>query len=154
MNEDTESDHDEATDEESTVSEAVRETDHDRGDDDRNATLDDVEALREDVVAFADEVEARIVKRDTLEGDLKKYVRKRQRRGHARGWGPYLVLLYGTAMTIGAFAYLSGGWAILAMLVVWLSTLGLYVLMVLVGLAGAALGAPGRLTDRVRDFRS
>jgi Flp pilus assembly protein TadB len=153
MNEDTESDHDEATDEESTVSEAVRESDHDRGDD-RNATLDDVEALREDVVAFADEVEGRIVKRDTLESDLKGYVRKRQRRGHARGWGPYLVLLYGTAMTIGAFAYLSGGWAVLAMLVVWLSTLGLYVLMVLVGLAGAALGVPGRLTDRVRDFRS
>ncbi|EMA53900.1 hypothetical protein C451_08068 [Halococcus thailandensis JCM 13552] len=89
-----------------------------------------------------------------LESDLKQYVRKRQRRGHARGWGPYLVLLYGTAMTIGAFAYLDGGWAILAMLVVWLSTLGLYVLMVLVGLAGAALGAPGRLTDRIREFRS
>ncbi|GAA0470161.1 ribonuclease BN [Halococcus dombrowskii] len=154
MNEDTESDHDEATDEESTVSEAVRESDHDRESDDRNATLDDVEALREDVVAFADEVEGRIIKRDTLESDLKQYVRKRQRRGHARGWGPYLVLLYGTAMTIGAFAYLSGGWAILAMLVVWLSTLGLYVLMVLVGLTGAALGAPGRLTDRIRDFRS
>jgi cytosine/uracil/thiamine/allantoin permease len=64
------------------------------------------------------------------------------------------VLLYGTAMTIGAFAYLSGGWAILAMLVVWLSTLGLYVLMVLVGLAGAALGLPGRLSERIREFRS
>jgi hypothetical protein len=154
MNEDTESDHDEATDEEATVSEAVRETDRDAERDDRNATLDDVEALREDVVAFADEVEDRIVKRDTLESDLKSYVRKRQRRGHARGWGPYLVLLYGTAMTIGAFAYLSGGWAILAMLVVWLSTLGLYVLMTLVGLVGTAIGAPGRLSERVREFRS
>ncbi|WP_435077004.1 ribonuclease BN [Halococcus sp. AFM35] len=155
MNEDTESDHDGETGAETTVSEAVRETDRDdRGSVDRTATLDDVEALREDVVAFADEVEDRIIKRDTLESDLKKYIRKRQRRGHARGWGPYLVLLYGTVMTVGAFAYLNGGWAILAMLVVWLSTLGLYVLMVLVGLVGTAVGAPGRLTERVRDFRS
>ena len=142
------------------IGETVREAkrDAERETDDRTeseaATLDDVEALREDVVAFADEVEDRIIKRDTLESDLKKYVRKRQRRGHARGWGPYLVLLYGTVMTVGAFAYLNGGWAILAMLVVWLSTLGLYVLMVLVGLVGTAVGAPGRLTERVRDFRS
>ncbi|PSQ12325.1 ribonuclease BN, partial [Halobacteriales archaeon QS_7_68_65] len=75
-------------------------------DDDRTetATVGDVETLRADVVAFADEVEERIVGRDALESDLERYVRKRQRRGHARGWGPYLVLLYGTAMTIGAFA--------------------------------------------------
>ena len=139
------------------IGEPVREgTDTRRGD--RNggetATLGDVETLREDVVAFADEVEDRIIKRDTLESDLKKYVRKRQRRGHVRGWGPYLVLLYGTVMTVGAFAYLNGGWAILAMLVVWLSTLGLYVLMTLVGLVGTAVGLPGRLTERVREFRS
>jgi Flp pilus assembly protein TadB len=136
------------------IGEPVREGPDERRDTDRTATLDDVETLRADVVAFADEVEDRIIKRDTLESDLKKYVRKRQRRGHARGWGPYLVLLYGTVMTVGAFAYLSGGWAILAMLVVWLSTLGLYVVMVVVGLVGGALGLPGRLTDRVRDFRS
>ncbi|EMA35823.1 hypothetical protein [Halococcus hamelinensis] len=121
---------------------------------DRTATVDDVETLRSDVVAFAEEVEDRIVKRNDLESELKGYVRTRQRSGHARGWGPYLVLLYGTAMTIGAFFYLEGGWAILAMLVVWLSTLGLYALMVLVGFASAALDAPGRLADRVRDFRS
>ncbi|RJT02700.1 ribonuclease BN [Halococcus sp. IIIV-5B] len=121
---------------------------------DRTATVDDVETLRSDVVAFAEEVEDRIVKRNDLESELKGYVRRRQRRGHARGWGPYLVLLYGTAMTIGAFFYLEGGWAILAMLVVWLSTLGLYALMVLVGFGVAALGAPGRVADRVRDFRS
>jgi Flp pilus assembly protein TadB len=122
--------------------------------DGKQATVADVEALRGDVVAFAEEVEDRIIERDSLENDLKSYVRTRQRRGHARGWGPYLVLLYGTAMTIGAFAFLSGGWAILAMLVVWLSTLGLYVVMVVVGLIGGALGLPGRLRDRVRNFRS
>jgi len=127
-----------------------------RVDDDRTetATVEDVETLRADVVAFADEVEDRIVKRDALESDLKGYVRKRQRRGHARGWGPYLVLLYGTAMTIAAFALLNGGWAILAMIVVWLSKLGLYVLMALVGLAGAALGLPGRLRDWIGGLRS
>jgi hypothetical protein len=32
-------------------------------------------------------------------------------------------------MTLGAFYYLGGIWAILAMIVVWLSTLGLYVVM-------------------------
>ena len=145
------------TDGETSISEPVQEAERDdrtERETDRTATVADVEALRGDVVAFADEVEERIINRDTLESDLKKYVRKRQRRGHARGWGPYLVLLYGTLMTVGAFAYLSGGWAILAMLVVWLSTLGLYVLMTLVGLVGTAIGAPGRLTERVRDFRS
>lgn len=121
---------------------------------DETATVADVEALRGDVVAFAEEVEDRIIERDALEDDLEEYVRKRQRRGHARGWGPYLVLLYGTVMTLGAFFWLSGGWAILAMIVVWLSTLGLYVLMALVGLLGTAIGAPGRLTERIRDFRS
>jgi hypothetical protein len=70
-------------------------------------------------------------------------------------------LLYGTAMTIGAFELLSGGWAILAMIVIWLSTLGLYVLMVLFGLGIAALSAPGRamaavrgIIDTLRDVRS
>ncbi|EMA43692.1 hypothetical protein [Halococcus saccharolyticus] len=124
------------------------------GDRTETATVEDVETLRADVVAFADEVEDRIIKRDTLESDLKRYVRKRQRRGHARGWGPYLVLLYGTAMTIGAFALLNGGWAILAMIVVWLSTLGLYVVMVVVGLIGGALGLPGRLRDWISGLRS
>ncbi|EMA55185.1 hypothetical protein [Halococcus salifodinae] len=146
---------DEATDD---VGDPVREEEDfdERVDDDRTetATVEDVETLRADVVAFADEVEDRIIKRDTLESDLKGYVRKRQRRGHARGWGPYLVLLYGTAMTIGAFALLNGGWAILAMIVVWLSTLGLYVVMVVVGLIGGALGLPGRLRDWVSGLRS
>lgn len=120
------------------------------------ATLSDVETLREDVAAFAEDIEERTVERPALKAELQRYVRKRQRRGHARGWGPYLVLLYGTVMTVAAFysPFLGGGWAILAMVVVWLSTLGLYVLMVLVGLIGGALGLPGRLRDRIGEFRS
>lgn len=153
----SEGDTESETDEENPtdISESVRNDAADRSETtDQTATVADVEALRGDVVAFAEEVEGRIIKRDDLEAELKGYVRKRQRRGHASGWGPYLVLLYGTAMTIGAFALLSGGWAILAMIVVWLSTLGLYVLMVLVGLIGGALGLPGRLRERVSEFRS
>jgi Flp pilus assembly protein TadB len=122
--------------------------------DDGYATREDVAALREDVAAFADEVEERTVDRDALEDELKRYVRRRQRRGHARGWGPYLVLGYGTAMTLGAFFLLSGGWAIAAMVVVWLSTLGLYVLFVLVGFVSSTLSFPGRLRDRIGDVRS
>jgi len=48
------------------------------------------------------------------------------RRGHARGWGPYLVLLYGTVLILGAFSFLDGLYAIAAMLILGLSTLGLY----------------------------
>jgi hypothetical protein len=99
-----------------------------------------------------DAIDERAVDREAFEDDLRRYVRRRMRRGHARGWGPYLVLLYGAAMTIGAFHYLDGGWAIAAMVVVWLSTLGLYTLMVLVGAgfaaAGGMRGALGRLRER------
>ena len=110
--------------------------------------------LREELSEFEDRVEDRTVDRDDFESDIKRYVRKRVRRGHARGWGPYLVLLYGTAMTIGAFFFLDGGWAILAMIVVWLSTLGLYVLMVLVGAVLQLLGVPGRVRNTVGSWRS
>jgi hypothetical protein len=113
----------------------------------------DVAALGAEVESLREELDAKTVSKSELESDLKRYVRKRLRRGKARGWGPYLVLLYGTAMTVGAFAYLDGGWAILAMLVVWLSTLGLYVLMVLFGLSVSAVGLPGRVADRVRSWR-
>jgi hypothetical protein len=85
----------------------------------------ELEALRDEIDAVAADLEEVSVAREDLESDLRQYVRWRQRRGHARGWGPYLVLLYGTFMTLGAFYFLSGGVAILAMLVVWLSTLGL-----------------------------
>jgi len=111
---------------------------------------EELEALRADVAAFEEEIEDRTVHREEIEDDLRAYVRGRLRRGHARGWGPYLVLLYGTAMTIGAFVELSGGWAILAMIVIWLSTLGLYTLMVLVGVGIGALSAPGRAMRAVQ----
>ncbi len=114
---------------------------------------EEVERLRRRVEEFEADIEDRTVHRDDLEADLRRYVRRKLRRGHARGWGPYLVLLYGTVMTLGAFYFLQGVWAILAMLVVWLSTLGLYTLMVLVGWVGTILGLPGRLRDRVGDLR-
>lgn len=116
-------------------------------------TEEELEELREQLEQFEEEIEDRTVHREELERDLKRYVRQRARRGHARGWGPYLVLLYGTAMTIGAFVFLGGIWAILAMIVVWLSTLGLYVLMVLFGLTIGALGIPGRVLERLRKLR-
>lgn len=123
--------------------------------DDRNpdAPAPDIVALNHEVRALRERLEERTVDRDDLEGDLRAYVRSRLRRGHARGWGPYLVLLYGTVMTLGAFVELQGVWAILAMVVVWLSTLGLYVLMVLAGAAVGAAGLPGRLLDRLRSLR-
>jgi hypothetical protein len=102
------------------------------------------------------EVEERVVERDDLESDMKSYVRSRVRSGRARGWGPYLVLLYGTVMTI-AIALgdaLTGGWALAAILVIFLSTLGLYLLMVLVGLGLSALSVPGKLRNIVGSLRS
>ncbi|WP_373325123.1 ribonuclease BN [Halomicrobium urmianum] len=124
------------------------ETDDRRGVSEIDAS--DVAQLRADFEAFREDVEERTLPRDEVESDLRKYVRKRMRRGHARGWGPYLVLLYGTAMTLGAFYFLGGGWAILAMVVVWLSTLGLYALMLIVGIGIEVVGLPGKVMDRVR----
>ncbi|MWG34669.1 YhjD/YihY/BrkB family envelope integrity protein [Halomarina oriensis] len=121
---------------------------------------DDLEAevrrLRREVRSFEERIEERTVHRDELESDLRKYVRQRVRRGKARGWGPYLVLLYGTVMTLGAFFFLQdAAWAaVLAMIVVWLSTLGLYVVFVVLGVTFGALGLPGKLLDRVRSFRN
>ena len=114
---------------------------------------DRVEELRADLDAFEDDIDARTVEKPKLEAELKRYVRRRMRRGHARGWGPYLVLLYGTAMTIGAFYFLEGGWAIAAMIILFLSTLGLYTLFVLVGVGLNVLGVPGKAVDVVRDRR-
>ena len=116
-------------------------------------TDEELEKLREEFEEFRDDVEDRTLHRDDVESDLKRYVRRRMRRGHARGWGPYVVLLYGTLMTLGAFYYLQGPWAVLAMLVVWLSTLGLYVVMVVVGLGIRVTGLPGIALDKVRDWR-
>lgn len=116
----------------------------------------EVEKLRAELESFEDDVEDRTLHRKEVEGDLKRYVRRRMRRGRARGWGPYLVLLYGTVMTLGAFytPFLTGGWAIFAMIVIWLSTLGLYVLMVLVGVSVNVLGVPGRVRDAIGEWRS
>ncbi|WP_227353222.1 YihY/virulence factor BrkB family protein [Haladaptatus salinisoli] len=115
---------------------------------------DDVERLRSEFEEFEHDVDERTVRKPELESELKRYVRSRMRRGHARGWGPYLVLLYGTAMTVAAFRWLEAGWAIGAMLVIWLSTLGLYTLMVLVGFGVSAAGVPARVGGRIRDWRS
>jgi len=111
----------------------------------------EVTRLREELESFERDVESRTVDRPDLEAELKRYVRTRLRRGHARGWGPYLVLLYGVALSLGAFYYLEGGWAIAGMLVSFLSTLGLYVVFVVVGVGLDALGVPGKALDRVRD---
>ncbi|WP_246308126.1 YihY/virulence factor BrkB family protein [Halorarum salinum] len=108
-----------------------------------------VAALRADV----DEIDGRTVEKPALESELKRYVRARMRRGHARGWGPYLVLLYGVVLTLGAFYWLDRWVAIVAMVVTFLSTLGLYTLFVLVGVGLNALDVPGKALDAVRDRR-
>ena len=112
---------------------------------------DRLDEVRADLDEFESDVDARTVDRSDLEAELKAYVRNRMRRGHARGWGPYLVLLYGTAMTLGAFSLLSSDLlAVVAMIIIFLSTLGLYVLFVLFGLGLSALGSPVRLVRRFR----
>ncbi|ELY67495.1 YihY/virulence factor BrkB family protein [Natrinema versiforme] len=122
--------------------------------DDPEVLREEIERLRDRVDAFEDDVENRTVRKESLEGELKRYVRRRVRRGHAHDWGPYLVLLYGTAMSIAAFYFLAGLWAILAMIVVWTSTLGVYVLMVLFGFGISLLGIPGRVRNMIGDRRS
>ncbi|WP_435183079.1 YhjD/YihY/BrkB family envelope integrity protein [Halobellus sp. EA9] len=114
----------------------------------------EIEELRADLDAFEEEVDSRTVDRPEIKSEMRRYVRGRLRRGKARGWGPYLVLLYGTAATIAAFYFLSDLLAVVAMLVIYLSTLGLYLLFVIFGVGLNALGVPGRLVDWVRDRRS
>ncbi|MFB6146521.1 MAG: YihY/virulence factor BrkB family protein [Halobacteriaceae archaeon] len=124
------------------------------GDEEEGAeTAPDLVTLARTVERVETRLDEQTVDRADLEADLRRYVRRRSRRSHARGWGPYLVLLYGTAMTLGAFYYLSGAWAVLAMVVVWLSTLGLYALALLVGAGLSAVGVSGRLLDAVREWR-
>ncbi|RDZ36804.1 MULTISPECIES: YihY/virulence factor BrkB family protein [Haloferax] len=113
-----------------------------------------VEELRADLDAFEDDVTDRTVEKPKLEAELKRYVRRRMRRGKARGWGPYLVLGYGVVLTLGAFHYLQSDLiAVVAMLIIFLSTLGLYVLFVIFGIGLSALGVPGRAIDAVRKRR-
>jgi len=113
-----------------------------------------VEGLREDLADFEERIDDRTVHREEITAELKRYVRGQVRKGKARGWGPYLVLLYGTTMTLGAFYFLGDIAAVLAMFVIWLSTLGLYTLMLLVGAGVGAARAPGRVRDRIEEFRS
>lgn len=110
-----------------------------------------LDAVRQELESFEADVDDRTVHRSAVEAELRRYVRDRVRRGHARGWGPYLVLLYGTAMTVGAFYFLSSGWAILAMIVIWLSTLGLYALMLIVGAILGIASLPRRGVGLIRD---
>ncbi|WP_128903868.1 YihY/virulence factor BrkB family protein [Halorubrum amylolyticum] len=130
----------------------------DAGDEERPAGAPDVAALQEEVSrlraefdAFEDDVERRTVDKPAVESELKRYVRSRMRRGHARGWGPYLVLLYGTVLTLGAFSFLNEGYAIAAMLILGLSTLGLYTLFIIVGIGLNLLETPGKALDYARD---
>lgn len=115
---------------------------------------DELRELQADVESFEEDIEERTVEKPELESELKTYVRKRMRRGHARGWGPYLVLLYGTIMTVAAFFWLQQWTAVLAMAVIWLSTLGLYTLMLLFGFGISAVSIPGRISDRISNLRS
>ena len=116
---------------------------------------DRVDELRAEFDAFEDDVRERTVDKPSVESELKRYVRSRMRRGHARGWGPYLVLLYGTGLTLGAFyLFQSDLLAIVAMLIIFLSTLGLYVVFVVVGVGLNLLGVPGKAVDMARDRRN
>jgi len=120
---------------------------------DRAADADEVAQLREELEALRTRIDEKTVHRDDIRSELRRYVRKRQRRGHATGWGPYVVLLYGTVMTVGAFYYLANWAAVAAMLVVWLSTLGLYVFMVVLGSFLAVGRKAAGLRDLVGKFR-
>jgi len=108
------------------------------------ALQEEVSRLRTEFDAFEDDVERRTVDKPAVESELKRYVRSRMRRGHARGWGPYLVLLYGTVLILGAFSFLDGLYAIAAMLILGLSTLGLYTLFIIVGIGLNLLETPAK----------
>lgn len=107
----------------------------------------------EELRGSVEQLDDRTVEKPALETELKRYVRQQTKRRRARGWGPYLVLLYGTVMVVAAFRFLQGWFAIGAMLIAFLSTLGLYTLFVLVGLGLNALGLPRRAVDAVRRRR-
>ena len=110
----------------------------------------EVRRLRAEFDEFEDDVERRTVDKPAVESELKRYVRDRMRRGHARGWGPYLVLLYGTVLILGALSFLDGVFAIAAIIVLGLSTLGLYAVFVAVGIGLNLLETPGKALDYAR----
>lgn len=81
-----------------------------------------------------------------LRGDVTELTREvRASRGRGTRWGPYVALLFGTVMTVSAFYLLSGVWALLSMLVIWTATLGLVVVIVLIGVGWSLLDVPSRL---------
>jgi membrane protein len=121
-----------------------------RGAPDVAELAEEVDELRSELDDFEDDVEQRTVDRPQLEDDLKAYVRSRMRQGKATGWGPYLVLLYGTVLSLGAFYWLDGWPAVAAMLVTFTSTLGLYVLFVLFGGVIGAVRTAGGVAERFR----
>ncbi|WP_241964292.1 YhjD/YihY/BrkB family envelope integrity protein [Halorubrum sp. 48-1-W] len=122
-----------------------------RGAPDVAALEEEVDRLRARLEAFETDVEERTVDKPKLESELKRYVRSRMRRGHARGWGPYLVLLYGTVLTLGAFTFLDGIYAIAAMVVLGLSTLGLYTVFIVVGIGLNLIETPGKALEYARN---
>jgi membrane protein len=121
-----------------------------RGAPDVAELAEEVDELRSELDGFEDDVEQRTVDRPQLEEDLKSYVRARMRQGKARGWGPYLILLYGVVLSLGAFYWLSDWAAVAAMLVAFTSTLGLYVLFVLFGGVVGAARTAGGIAERLR----
>ncbi|TKX56218.1 YihY/virulence factor BrkB family protein [Halorubrum sp. SP3] len=133
------------------------ESDRDEGDDERPRGAPDVAALeaevrelRSQLEEFEGDVERRTVDKPEVESELKRYVRSRMRRGHARGWGPYLVLLYGTVLTLAALTSLDGIYAVGAIVVLGLSTLGLYTIFVVVGIGLNLIETPGKALDYAR----
>jgi len=124
--------------------------DRPRGAPDVAALEAEVRELRSQLDEFEDDVERRTVDKPEVESELKRYVRSRMRRGHARGWGPYLVLLYGTVLTLAALTSLQGIYAVGAIVVLGLSTLGLYTIFVVVGVGLNLLETPGKALDYAR----
>ena len=121
-----------------------------RGAPDVAELAEEVDELRSELDGFEDDVQQRTVDKPQLEEDLKSYVRARMRQGKARGWGPYLILLYGVVLSLGAFYWLSDWAAVAAMLVAFTSTLGLYVLFVLFGGVIGAARTAGGIAERLR----
>jgi YihY family inner membrane protein len=121
-----------------------------RGAPDVAALEAEVRELRSQLDEFEDDVERRTVDKPEVESELKRYVRSRMRRGHARGWGPYLVLLYGTVLTLAALTSLDGIYAVGAIVVLGLSTLGLYTIFVVVGIGLNLIETPGKALDYAR----
>ncbi|TKX57710.1 YihY/virulence factor BrkB family protein [Halorubrum sp. SS7] len=121
-----------------------------RGAPDVAALEAEVRELRSQLDEFEDDVERRTVDKPEVESELKRYVRSRMRRGHARGWGPYLVLLYGTVLTLAALTSLQGIYAVGAIVVLGLSTLGLYTIFVVVGIGLNLIETPGKALDYAR----